>query len=636
MNFRRHPITVDRRGPRTTAAPAAWRALAAAAAAVAAAALVALAGCAGPPPTDAQPAAQSEPVVTLDADLLYDLLVADIAAQRGRGATAVEAALRAAYRSRDRRIVGAAVRLAARVNDHARVIELARLMASIAPRDFRNQLILADAQLKTGQVAAALTVLVEVARRQPADQNGAGALHSIAELLAESAQSAQSAAPDPAQSPPQILQQFRAAAAPWRSSAPLQFTAAQLALKLQRGEDFQRLIDQTLRLRPRWQAAAVAKLDYLSVRFPVQAGRFAAVFLRGFPAAHRFRIRYGGLLLDAGRPAQAAAQLEAVLRQDPQSSEALFAAAAARFEMAEYGAALQRMRRYLALNPRNDRARLFIADIHFELAEFAAAEEALREVASPAYRLDAQVALATVLAKRHGVDAGIRHLRQTAVRGSEDAVRVVLEQARLYHDYAAPARAKTALDDGLARFPAHPDLLYQRGLLAAQLDLLDLHERDMRQLIALQPHNAHAYNALGYTLADQTERLDEAFKLISKALKLRPNDPFILDSMGWAHFRRGGPGDNARAIAYLRRALAVREDAEIAAHLGEALWVAGRKREAREIWAKGKAWSPDNATLLDTLRRFSGQKSSAIERRPAGAFAAAAILISAPIPAAVR
>ena len=635
MNFRRHPIAIDRREPWASTAPPApdaWRALAAAAASVAMVAMVALTGCAGPPPTDAQPTAQTEPVVTLDADLLYDLLVADIAAQRGRGATAVDAALRAAYRSRDRRIVGAAVRLAARVNDHARVIELARLMATIAPRDFRNQLILADAQLKTGQVAAALTVLVEVARRQPADQNGAGALHSIAELLAESAQSA---APDPAQSPPQILQQFRAAAAPWRSSAQLQFTAAQLALKLQRGEDFQRLIDQTLRLRPRWQAAAVAKLDYLSVRFPVQAGRFAAVFLRGFPAAHRFRIRYGGLLLDAGRPAQAAAQLEAVLRQDPQSSEALFAAAAARFEMAEYGAALQRMRSYLALNPRNDRARLFIADIHFELAEFAAAEEALREVESPAYRLDAQVALATVLAKRHGVDAGIRHLRQTTVRGSEDAVRVVLEQARLYHDYAAPARAKTALDEGLARFPAHPDLLYQRGLLAAQLDLLDLHERDMRQLIALQPHNAHAYNALGYTLADQTERLDEAFKLISKALKLRPNDPFILDSMGWAHFRRGGPGDNARAIAYLQRALAVREDAEIAAHLGEALWVAGRKREAREIWAKGKAWSPDNATLLDTLRRFSGQKSSAIERRPAGALAAA-ILISAPIPAPAR
>lgn len=576
----------------------------------------ALTGCAGAPPgaslspgpgaslspgpalNPAPPA--SDAPAALDAELLYDLLLADIAAQRGQHTVAIEAATRAAYRSRDRRIAGAAVRLAARAGAHARVVELAQFLAGLAPDDFRNQLTLAGAQLKTGQLDAALGVLAQVARRQPADEAGETTLQSIAELLAEAARAE-------SESAAQILQKFDAAAAPWPRSAPLHLAVALLALELQDGAVFQRRIDHALRLRPGWQTAAMFKLAFLAEHFAVQSARFADAFLRAFPAAGRFRVHHARLLLDAGEAGAAAAQADAALRRDPQDSEALFVAAVAHFEQAQYDKAQQRMHKYLALNPRNDRARLYLADIFSARADYDAALETLREVASPAYRIDAEVAHATVLAKRDGVDAGIAHLRQVAAANIDQAVRLVLETAQLCRDYDLPLRAKAALDEGLARFPAHPDLLYNRGLLAAQLNLLDLHERDMRELIALQPDNAHAYNALGYTLADQTARLDEAFKLINKALKLQPDDPFILDSMGWVHFRLG---NNARAIDYLQRALAAREDAEIAAHLGEALWVAGRRDEARAIWARGKAWGPDNATLLDTLRRFAVEVSS--------------------------
>lgn len=570
-----------------------------------------LAGCAGQPSPDlpqstalqatetARPAA---PASALDAELLYDLLVADIAAQRGQNAIAIEAASRAAYRARDRRIAGAAVRLAARAGAHARVIELARFLAGLAPDDFRNQLTLADAQLKTGQLDAALAVLADVARRQPADQSGEAVLQSIAELLAAAGESAESTP-----SPAHILQKFQTAAAPWPNSAPLHLAAALLALELRQGAAFQESVDRALLLAPGWQAAAMFKLAFLAEHSAVQAARFADAFTREFPAAGRFRVHYARLLLDAGLPGQAAAQADAALQSNPQSSDALFVAAVAHYERAEYAKALQRMRRYLALNPRNDRARLYLADILSAREDYDAAVETLREVAAPAYRLDAEVALAAALAKRDGVDAGIRHLRQVATVNVDQAVRLALEEAQLCRDYDLPLRAKAALDEGLARFPAQPDLLYNRGLLAAQLNLLALHERDMRALIRLQPDNAHAYNALGYTLADQTARLDEAFKLIDKALNLLPNDPFILDSMGWVHFRLG---NNAQAIDYLQRALAAREDAEIAAHLGEALWVAGRRDEARAVWARGREWAPDNATLLDTLRRFAVDTSS--------------------------
>ncbi|MDD9856997.1 MAG: tetratricopeptide repeat protein [Gammaproteobacteria bacterium] len=563
-----------------------------------------LAGCSGAPDSRAlqapAPAAHQArsgappPATPLDAELLYDLLVTEIAGQRGQHQAALEAVSRAAYRSRDLTIIAQAVRLAVRLNDHQRVIELSRFMAGLDPDNSRNLLALADAQLKIGQDRQAFAVLTDLARKQGADEQGESVLQSIASLLGKSPSA-------------QILPRFRAAIASWPQSPELKLTAALLALELDQGLAFQDLIEQALRLRPGWEIAAIFQLTYLFEHFPVQAPHFADGFLRQFPGAARFRIGYGRMLLEADQPAQSAAQLETVLEQNPQSSEALFVSAIAHFEQEQFATALKRMRRYLALNPRSDQARLYIADIHIAREQFEAAVAVLQEVGSPGYRLDAQIALASVLARRHGVEAGIRHLGQIAVINRQEAVRMVLEQARLYEEYDSSARAKAVLDAGLERFPAHPELLYNRGLLAAQLNLLDLHERDMRQLIGQQPDNAHAYNALGYTLADQTDRLDEAYELISKALALMPDDPFILDSMGWVNFRIG---NNDKAIEYLRRALAVRKDAEIAAHLGEVLWVVGNKKEAREIWEQGKSWSPDNATLLDTLKRFSSGNSS--------------------------
>ena len=536
----------------------------------------------------------------LSAELLYDLLLAEIAGQRGDHQAAVESLSRAAYLSRDRRIVAQAVRLAVRLEDHQRVIELSRLLAAIDPHNFRNQLALANAQLETGQDEPAFALLIDLARQQSAKgekgAEGEQVLQAIASLLAK-------------QPAAEILPRFRAEIAPWPDNAELTLTAALLALELQQNDAFRELIDRTLQLHPGWQSPAMLKLTHLADASPAQMPAFADGFLKRFPAAQRFRIHYGRLLHRADKNTESLSQLEAALRRDPQASDALFSSALVYLKQDNLPKALKRMRKFLALNPHSDTARLAIADIHILRREFAAAGAVLRSVASHEYHFDAQVTLATVIAHQSGVEAGIRHLRELAVHTEDEVVRVILEQDLLYRKFDLLERAKAVLDDGLERLPGHPDLLYNRGLLAAQMNLLELHERDMRELIEQQPDNAHAYNALGYTLADQTERLDEALELITTALEMLPNDPFILDSMGWVNFRIG---DTAKAIDYLRRALAVKKDAEIAAHLGEALWVAGNKREAREIWKQGKAWSPDNATLLDTLKRFSGENSSGV------------------------
>ena len=170
-----------------------------------------------------------------------------------------------------------------------------------------------------------------------------------------------------------------------------------------------------------------------------------------------------------------------------------------------------------------------------------------------------------------------------------------------------------------SRIPMSADLLYDIAMVAEKLDRLDEVEKRLNQLIALKPDNAQALNALGYTLVDRTQRTAEGLKLIEQALALAPADPFILDSMGWAQYRLGNLDDSEK---FLRRALADRSDPEIAAHLGEVLWAKGERARAQEIWQSQLKQTPDNALLLETVRRFAPvahvRSADAIARRPRG------------------
>jgi len=157
------------------------------------------------------------------------------------------------------------------------------------------------------------------------------------------------------------------------------------------------------------------------------------------------------------------------------------------------------------------------------------------------------------------------------------------------------------LDASLARDPRRVELLYDHAMAAERLNRLEVAEKSLRQLIELRPKHAHAYNALGYALADRNIRLDEAQQLIEKALELAPEDPHIIDSMGWVLYRRG---NLEGALEYLQRAYRLQADAEIAVHLGEVLWKLGRRDEAMELWRNARRSEPGNAVLRETLGRL--------------------------------
>ena len=171
----------------------------------------------------------------------------------------------------------------------------------------------------------------------------------------------------------------------------------------------------------------------------------------------------------------------------------------------------------------------------------------------------------------------------------------------MLRDANQPREAFDLIGNGLQRMPDQPELLYDYAMLAEKLERMDLLETNLKKLISLQPDHAHAYNALGYSLADRNLRLPEAQGLIEKALQLSPNDPFIIDSMGWLMYRMGR---HKQALEYLRKAYTARPDPEIAAHLGEVLWVDGEHREAEKIWLEAAKVTPGNDALKSTIKRF--------------------------------
>jgi Flp pilus assembly protein TadD len=157
------------------------------------------------------------------------------------------------------------------------------------------------------------------------------------------------------------------------------------------------------------------------------------------------------------------------------------------------------------------------------------------------------------------------------------------------------------LSEGLKRFPDAADLLYDRAMVAEKLNKLDVLEMDLRRVIVLRPDDAQAYNALGYTLADRTKRLAEAVALLDKALSLAPEDPFVLDSVGWVQYRSG---NLARAQEFLERAYKARPDPEIAAHLGEVMWGRGQREAADMLWQTSLRAHPQNELLRETIKRL--------------------------------
>ncbi|MDP1643876.1 MAG: tetratricopeptide repeat protein [Thiobacillus sp.] len=531
-------------------------------------------------------AAAALPRQPLTPEILFKFLVAEVAGQRGAIGVAQSTYLDLARQTKDPRIARRAAEVAMFARDQAGALEATRLWAAAEQDSERAQQTLAALLLNAGSLDEAEPILRTLLKADSAN----GFLHLSA--LMGKMRDTQAA-----------LALVERLAIDYPALPEARFAVAQAAASAGHFEAAVAVLQQADSLRPGWEPAALLRAQILAKTSRPDALAFMRDFLAIHPGAREVRLAYARALVNASQFTEARAEFTRLTGDFPRNAEVSFAAGLLSLQMGDVEVARDLLTQTLEYNPRDpDTVQYYLGQVAEQMKQPEAAAAHYVEVRTGNYLVPARARQAALLARAGKLDEARALL--AATRGENDAqnVRLIQAQAELLRDSKEHTAAFEVLSEGLKRFPDSADLLYDRAMVAEKLDKLDVLEADLRRVIVLRPDDAQAYNALGYTLADRTNRLAEAIGLLDKALSLAPEDPFILDSVGWAQYRSG---NLARAQEYLERAYKVRPDPEIAAHLGEVLWARGQRDEAGKLWQTSLQTHPQNEVLLETQRRLN-------------------------------
>src|SRR5438445_344423 len=307
-------------------------------------------------------------------------------------------------------------------------------------------------------------------------------------------------------------------------------------------------------LRPDWEAAVLLEAQLLQKASADQAASLLGGYLKKYPAARETRLAYARLLVAQKRFGEARAEFQKLMAGVPDSTDAAFAVALLSLQLKDYDAA-EKYLRSLIESPYRDKdgVRLYLGQVAEERKNLPEALRWYGEVGEGEQYVQAQIRYGQVLARQGKLDEARVRLQQAAAKNSQQRVQLILAEAQLLRDANQPKTAFDLVGQALDRVPNNPELLYDYAMLAEKIERVDILEASLRKLIAIRPEHAHAYNALGYSLADRNQRLPEARELIAKALQLAPDDSFIIDSMGWVLYRMG---NFKISLGYLTRPLA--------------------------------------------------------------------------------
>jgi tetratricopeptide (TPR) repeat protein len=361
-------------------------------------------------------------------------------------------------------------------------------------------------------------------------------------------------------------------------------------------------------INPQAEGPAVLALEMMDSKQP-EAEQVFKRYLEGTPIPE-LRMGYARVLVDAQRYSEATQQLQAVTAQRPDYPEAWLVQASLQLQDNRDAAAEASFKRYIELSPsqraedrRNGLAQAYLglSRIAERRKDFALAGAWLDKIENPEDLVAAQQRRASLLARQGKLEEGRKLLRSLPERDAGDARLKLLAEVQLLRDNKQYKAAFDVLGQAVAQPPFDADLVYDQAMLAEKMGNLTEMERLLREVIKAKPDYHHAYNALGYSLAERNMRLPEAKELVQKALTFAPEDPFISDSLAWVEYRMG---NKAEALRILDAAYKAKPDADIAAHLGEVLWSLGQRDRAHAIWKEGLLLNSDNDTLQETLKRL--------------------------------
>jgi tetratricopeptide (TPR) repeat protein len=527
------------------------------------------------------------PEQELTEPLLYELLLAEVALQRGDRALAAQTYAELAGRTKDPRIARRAVEVANFARTPKFALESARVWHAADPESVQALQTLTALLVNARKVDEAEPFLAKLLARDGAAAGG-GFLQ-LGRLLA--------ANPDKRAN----LRVVRALAARHAEVPQAQLAIAQAAFAANDDAAALEAVRRAAQMRPGWDAAAIYEAQVLQRTSSELAARSLVAFLEQYPNAREARLAYARVLVGERKYVEARAQFEKLLAAFPDNSDVRYAVGLLALQLKDYATAEASLTRLLEMGFRDPNGvRFTLGQAAEEQKKWPEAIKWFESIPQGEQYLPARLRIANVMGKQGRLSEARAYLRELNADG-EQGVQVLIAEAQLLRDANQHGDAFDLLGKALQALPEQPELLYDHALTAEKLERFDVLERSLRALIRLKPDYAHAYNALGYSYAERNLRLPEARKLIERALELSPEDFYIIDSMGWVLYRMG---DLKGAAEHLRRAYVGRPDAEIGAHLGEVLWKMGERIEAERVWQEVQKSHPENETLQKTLKRL--------------------------------
>lgn len=532
---------------------------------------------------------QNLPKVTLSGDMLYEFLLGDIASDRGQFELAAQLYMDLAKNTQDPRVARRAAQLAFDAHDVDKSVEALDLWLRLDPASHQAKQLLVTMLLSEGKLEEARPHLVEILAAYPGQAG-----HTLGQVYGLLLRYPDRQA---------VFKFLTELAAPYQGLAEAHMVLSQAAMSANLREEAMREIQRARALRPEWEMAAMFEAQLLQQDAPQQSAALLKGYLADYPDANDARLLYARLLLEQKQYAPARAEFRHLLEVHPESADLAYAVAMLSMEMGELDSAETELRQALSKGKKDD------STVYYYLGQLNEEkkrdDEALKNyylVTGGEYAYPARLRAAYLLSKSGKLNEALDYLRKTEPENNQQRVQLWLIEAQLLQEAKQVDAAFQVLQQGLEKLPNHPDLLYEAAMLADMLGKYDMFEQMMRKVIEINPDQAQAYNALGYSLLDRNERVPEAMQLVEKANQLAPDDAGIIDSVGWGYYREG---NLAKSLEYLKRAYGADPDPEIAAHLGEVLWVQGDKEQAKKIWNDALKRHPDNAALLATLKRLN-------------------------------
>jgi tetratricopeptide (TPR) repeat protein len=531
---------------------------------------------------------QKELKTSIDPDVLFMLLTAELAGQRGQYEIALEGYLEAAKRTHDPRFAERATMIAMYMKDSNKTNEAVALWLHQDAKSPTARKIAALSALRTGDKKAAVEHLNVLLKVDPAGFENA--LLELASVLQKDGKLTA------------VYDALDALSIQHPDQAVIYFMQSLLAMQKKDKNLAEAKIQQALKVQPDWDKALIfqAQIAVFEGDFNKAKMQLKEASLK-YPDNSKINKMYAQVLIKAEDYEEAIEVYQSIISADPKDIESQFALGLVHLQLDQNEQAEDIFKKLLEKPEWQYQASFYLGKIEEKRGYTKKALVWFDKVTDGPFVFDASISAISLLAKDKQFDEANSRLSLLQTKFPKQKLRLLLVQAELCSQQKQYEKAFNLLTDALVDFPDQKELLYTRALMAERVDKPDIVEADLKKILAMDPDNVEALNALGYTLLNKPDRYTEAEKYLQKALRLEPDAAVIIDSYGWLQFKLGNA---EKALDYLQRAYEKQQENEIAAHLAEVLWALGRKDEAKKLFNKAIKNAPDDEYLLDFQRRI--------------------------------